>query len=81
VSERPPDEPLTPAEERLLVLLLLLQVDEARSDPLLGRRVMESLRWQQAVRQVLAAIGGLAAAVGEGLATLAGVRLRRSQNR
>jgi hypothetical protein len=81
VSALPPDDPLTPAEQRLLALLLLLRTDEARSDPLLARRVIQSVRWQRAVRQVLAAVGGLAAAVGEGLAVLVGARAGRSETR
>jgi hypothetical protein len=60
---------------------LLLRGDEARADPLFARRVIESVRWQRAVRQVVAAIGGLAAAVADGLATLVGARARRRANR
>jgi hypothetical protein len=69
VSELPPEE-LTPAEQRLLALLLLLASDGVRSDAALVRRVMTSLRWQRTVRELLMAVGSLAAAVVDGMAAL-----------
>jgi hypothetical protein len=72
MADRSSEDPLTPAEERLLSLLVLLSGVEARSDPTLVRRVMESARWQRAVREVFAAVGSLASAVVDGLAALVG---------
>jgi hypothetical protein len=80
MSEHPPEEGLTAVEARLLGLLLLLRGEELRADPGLARRVVNSARWQRAAREALAAVGGLAATVFEGLATLAGLSRRRGRN-
>lgn len=80
MSELPPEEGLTPAETRVLGLLLILRGAELRSDPALARRVVSSARWQRAVREALVAVGGLAASMFGGLATLTGFSRRRGRN-
>lgn len=80
MSEHPPEEGLSAVEARLLGLLLLLRVEEVRADPALARRVVNSARWQRAVREALAAVGGLAASVFGGLATLTGLSRRQGRN-
>jgi hypothetical protein len=77
VSEHPPEEPLTPAEQRLLSLLVLLRTDAVRTDFALVRRLMTSVRWQRAVREVLTAVGSLAAAVADGVTMFYRFAVRR----
>ncbi len=76
-GEHREDEPVTPAEDRLLRLLALLERDDGADDGL-TRRVMRSVRWQHAVRGVLGALGTLAGAVGEGLVVVLGMRRGRN---
>ncbi len=68
MSERPPDEPLTPAEQRLATLLSLLQTELVRSRPALVAAVMRRVRWQQLLREGIGVLGVLASSVGRGLA-------------
>jgi hypothetical protein len=74
VSERGSDEPLTPAEQRLATLLALLQSELVRSRPGLVAAVMRRVRWQQLLRELVDALGGLASSVVRGV----GVFLRGS---
>ena len=71
---------LTPAERRLLALLLLLRAEPpgAGPDP---ERVVRSARVQLAVKDAVQAIAGLAAAVGDGLALVFGLRARERTRR
>ena len=77
MSEFPREAPLTPAEQRLLSLLLLLRGAEAPADPAFARRVIGSVRWQRTLRDVLTAVSHLASAAAEGLAMLAGGKRRQ----
>jgi hypothetical protein len=70
VTEGPPSDELTPAEARLLSLLVLL-----RSGPPGGpeaARVMRAVRWERVLRRTLLALGGVAVAMTEGVALLFG---------
>ena len=67
---------LTPAERRLLALLLLLRGEPVGRAPA-PERVVRIARVQLALRDALQAIAGLAAAVGDGLALVFGARTRR----
>ncbi len=67
MTEGVPDEDLSPAEERLLRLLLLLQAETRRLDASLTDAVMRRARWQYAARGVARAIGTLAGAIVDGL--------------
>ena len=75
-ENRPLDEGLTPAEERLLALLLLLQAEEARPPGSLAESVMRTLRWQRLLRDVLSAAAGLVAAAADGVRVLFGLGAR-----
>jgi hypothetical protein len=79
MSERPPEEGLTPAEARVLGLLLLLRGADLRADPALARTIVNSARWQRVVREALAAVGSLAAALVDGLAGLSGLSRRQGR--
>jgi hypothetical protein len=68
--ERP--EELTPSEERLLRLLLLLRV-EPPDNGALAEAVVRTARWQLLLRGVVNAIGNVATAAAESLAILAGL--------
>lgn len=76
MSERD-NEPLSPAEERLLTYLLLLRGDaQAAAEP--GTQsVMRTVRWQLMVRSVVRAVSDLAAAIADGIAALVGRRVVR----
>ena len=62
------------AERRLLALLGLLQSERSEPDPGGVRSVMQRVRWQRSVREVLDAIGGIASTGGEGVAAAVGMR-------
>ena len=62
------------AEERLLRLLLLLQVESRGADAGLTGAVMRKVRVQQASRGVIRAIASLAVAVLDGIAVVLGPR-------
>ena len=62
------------AERRLQSLLGLLQSERQEPDPGGVRSVMQSVRWQRSVREVLDAIGGIASTVVEGVAAAVGIR-------
>jgi hypothetical protein len=70
-------ERLTPAEERVRVLLHPFSEEEAPHGPELTRAVAHTARWQRPVRRALVAVGSTAAALGGGLGSL--TRGRRSR--
>ncbi|MBA2475835.1 MAG: hypothetical protein H0V40_07775 [Actinobacteria bacterium] len=80
-----PDEPDEPddraSDQRLQSLLGLLQSEREEGDPQGVRSVMRGVRWQRSVRELLHAIGGLAAGVVEGVALAVGVRLGGREDR
>ena len=65
---------LTPAEQRLVGLLLLLREERGHDHPGLTGRVMRAVRLQYVTRGFVRAIGSLAAAIGDALALLLGAR-------
>ena len=74
MSDNPPlDEGLTPAEERLLRLLLLLQAEEAQPSASLADTVMRTLRRQRLLHDIAHALAGLVAAVADGVLVLFGL--------
>jgi hypothetical protein len=74
MSELPPSQPPTPAEQRLLALLLLLRTPEEGGDRPLVASIMRRARVQRAVRELLGVLGGLTGAVGGVVRLLAGPR-------
>ena len=76
---RPPENDLSAAEQRLLALLLLLRTEDGRQPPALVTAVMRTVRWQRALRDVMSAIAGLLAAVADGVLVVAGLRRRASR--
>ncbi len=74
MSEERPN--LTPAEQRLVGLLMLLSEETRRSSEALTGRVMRAIRLQYLTRGVVRAVGGLAAAVADGLALVFGLKVR-----
>ena len=73
MSGRPRNDELTPPEERLLALLVLLRADPGLGTARLAAAVMRSVRWQRALRDVMQALGNLASAVADGVFVLVGV--------
>ncbi len=65
------DPELGPAEQRLVRLLALLRVEPGDSQGLTGE-VMRTARWQLVVRDFAGALGGIASAIGSGIAVLLG---------
>ncbi len=65
-ERRPPEDELTPAEERLLRLLALLQL-ERQDGGALTHAVMWRVRLQYVARGLARAVAQLAAAVADGL--------------
>jgi hypothetical protein len=74
MSEEHPD--LTPAEQRLVSLLMLLSEETRRSSEALTGRVMRAIRLQYLTRGFARAVGTLAAAVADGLALVFGLKVR-----
>lgn len=72
MSERFGEEPLTPAEQRLAVLLALLRSDLVQSRPGLVAAIMHRVRWQELLREVADALGTLASSVAHGLSLFLG---------
>ncbi len=68
------DEPLTPAEERLVRLLVLLRVDLEGRD--VTGPVLRTAQWQLLVRGVLRAAGATFGAAGDAVSVLFGLRSR-----
>lgn len=73
-----PEDPASPAQARLRELLAPLREDAPAPSVELVPRVIRAARWQRGVRGVLAAVGTLAGAVGDGLRALLGPRGRPS---
>jgi hypothetical protein len=69
----PPD----PAEDRVASYLRGLRDDAPSASAALVPAVVRRARWQSVVRAPLRAVGGLAAAVGQGAALVLGVRRRQ----
>jgi len=67
-------EPLSPSEERLLVLMAALGTERAAVGGSLEARVMSTARWQYLLRGALVVIGDLLALVVEGALLVLGVR-------
>jgi len=78
VSELPPSDPPSPAEARLLALLLLLRPTADAGDPSLIASVMRRVRVQRTVRELLGVLGGLTGAV-EDVLRLLTARGRKEQ--
>ena len=74
MNEPPREERPTVAEERLLALLLLLRDERDPRNGALLAAVMRRVRWQRTLRDAARAIGDLALALADGLATIAGMR-------
>jgi hypothetical protein len=71
------DEQLTPAEERVRVLLHPFSEERAPHGADLTTAISRTARWQRPVRRTLLATGTVAAALGGGIGSL--VRGRRSR--
>ncbi|MDQ3241384.1 MAG: hypothetical protein WKF33_08640 [Thermoleophilaceae bacterium] len=67
-------EPLSAAEERLLVLLTALGAERATGGDSLEASVMRTARWQYLLRGVLVAVSDLLALIVDGALILLGVR-------
>ena len=77
-DERRDEEAPSPAEERLLGLLLLLQTEQP-DGARLPQSVARAARWQLVFRTFATTVGAIALAASEGLAMLVGGgRSRRS---
>lgn len=66
------DGPLGPAERRVLELLVLIDEQQPRTDRALTDRVVDTARWQYAVRGVLHVTGLIGAAVIDGVGLVIG---------
>ena len=64
-------EPLTPAEERVRVLLQPFSEEQAPHGAELTRSVAHTARWQRPLQRALVAVGTAAAALGGGLGSVA----------
>jgi hypothetical protein len=80
VNERG-SEQLSPAEERLVGLLVLLRVEVGPVESYLQGALISRIRWQLLARVVGQAVAGLAAAVGDGLALVTGPHPERKEKR
>jgi hypothetical protein len=63
-------EQLTPAEERVRVLLQPFSEEAAPHGPELTRSIAHTARWQRPVRRALFAVGTAGAALGGGVGSL-----------
>jgi hypothetical protein len=70
------DQSLTAAEQRLLALFVLFRSDLVRARPGLVQGIMQRVRWQQLVRELMRAIGNIGSAVGQGLRIALGRSVR-----
>ncbi len=73
-----PPEALSPAERGLNEHLQLLRIDAPLPPAAMVAKIVRSVRWQQALRRPLLAVGALAAAAIEGIRLLFGSPTRRS---
>ncbi len=67
-------EPLSAAEERLLVLLTALTAERVSVSDSLEASVMRTARWQYLLRGILVAVSDLLALVVDGTLIMLGVR-------
>ena len=79
MSELPPEQPPSPAEQRLLLLLEVLRREAGGDDRAFVGSVMRHVRVQSVLRELLSAVGGLTLAVREALALL--LASRSGENR
>lgn len=79
MSELPPEQPPSPAEQRLLLLLEVLRREAGGDDRAFVGSVMRHVRVQSVLRELLSAVGGLTSAVRKALAIL--LASRRGANR
>ena len=70
-------EQLTPAEERVRVLLQPFSQEQAPHGEELTRSIAQTARWQRPLRRALMAVGTAGAAIGGGFGSL--VRGRRDR--
>jgi hypothetical protein len=68
------DDLPTPAEQHVTGLLAQLATDHPEAPPTLPGSVVATARWQRAVSLPLRTVGGLAAALAEGVALALGLR-------
>ena len=73
MMDEPPDA-LSPGEERLLTLLLLLREDAPQPDDALTDRIMRQARRQHVLRQAVAVVASILAGILEGALLLLGLR-------
>lgn len=71
------DEDLTPSEQALSSHLQLLRALPPEPDRGLVTRVLDTLRWQRAVRRPVTAVAALAVAAIDGIRLLFATRTRR----
>lgn len=76
MSARSGEDPLTPAEARLVALLVVLRSDAPRPGEPLRAAVMRAVRWQHLVRGVVVELSDLLAGVGDAVLRLSGLRGR-----
>lgn len=70
---RPDDDPPTPAEARLSVLLEPLRAEPPRPTPEMAPAIVRTARWQAAVRETLRNAGLLAAAAADAAKLILGL--------
>ena len=68
MTQGPRGDELTPAEARLVWLLLLLRAEADRVETPLTRAVMNRLRWQIVVRDLARVMNGIVGSVAAGIA-------------
>ena len=73
MMDEPPDA-LSPGEERLLTLLVLLREDAPQPDDVLTDRIMRQARRQHVLRQAVAALATILAGIIDGALLLLGLR-------
>ncbi len=76
----PPEEPISPAHERVQGYLGLLREEPPQPGRELVPATVRRARWQRALRTPLRALGNLLSAMAGGVALIAGSR-RRSETR
>jgi len=76
----PPEEPLTPAQERVHQHLGALREDPPKPGSELVPDAVRRARWQRALRTPLHALGHLLSAMADGVALIAGSGRRREDN-
>jgi len=77
----PPEEPLTPAQERVQEHLGVLREDPPQPGRELVPSTVSRARWQRALRTPLQALGHLLSAMVDGVSLIAGSGRRREDSR